>query len=166
MVNRQGLLEMYHQQMHGNGKHIKVQETDKSLEHSLAPFNEFLSWPKQQSDSMANAEPVLVDFSDYDMDSKHLVARKSQENEEPEKDLNEKTISESRDDGLDEVDPEPSNRPRHYEMMPKMRGRYRSPQIDAPPVVDLRREFASDEANPYVENLRQRYNPLPNPYSG
>jgi len=27
--------------------------------------------------------------------------------------------------------------------------------------MDYKREFASDEANPYVENLRQRYEPSP-----
>nr|NP_001259315.1 uncharacterized protein Dmel_CG32718, isoform D [Drosophila melanogaster]AGB95160.1 uncharacterized protein Dmel_CG32718, isoform D [Drosophila melanogaster] len=38
------------------------------------------------------------------------------------------------------------------------------PELVNSPMMDYKREFASDEANPYVESLQQRYEPLPHAY--
>ncbi|KRK06719.1 uncharacterized protein LOC6525404 isoform X2 [Drosophila yakuba] len=38
------------------------------------------------------------------------------------------------------------------------------PELVNSPMMDYKREFASDDANPYVESLQQRYEPLPHAY--
>ncbi|XP_033170470.1 uncharacterized protein LOC117147622 isoform X1 [Drosophila mauritiana] len=38
------------------------------------------------------------------------------------------------------------------------------PELVNNPMMDYKREFASDEANPYVESLQQRYEPLPHAF--
>ncbi|XP_043660139.1 uncharacterized protein LOC122624565 isoform X2 [Drosophila teissieri] len=38
------------------------------------------------------------------------------------------------------------------------------PELVNSPMMDYKREFASDDANPYVESLQQRFEPLPHAY--
>ncbi|XP_016994363.2 uncharacterized protein [Drosophila takahashii] len=165
VVNRQGLLDMYHRQVHGSKKEMEcpgeglLDVKHHRFDRSMNPFKAFLSWPGKQR-KMEKIQPVKEDSYGHEEMSKYSYEEPIIENKmdrylaqddeldfQPKLGLLDHEYAEHFDENLD-MDMFDSFQP------------VKSKLINSP-MMDYKREFASDEANPYVESLQQRYEPSP-----
>ncbi|KPU75076.1 uncharacterized protein Dana_GF21029, isoform C [Drosophila ananassae] len=179
MVNRQGLLDMYHQQVHGRGDLVcskdgpKSHYKEKRADRTLNPFKAFLTWPGNRQlphEHLGKYEGIegQLTYAGENSPRSRMRERKLQEEMQPmvERKLEalmkrqDMALMKRQDMALDQGLQRPRNQARHAGMLRKLKGPHRRRLVNSP-VMDFRREFASDEANPYVENLRQRFNPSP-----
>ncbi|XP_016923056.3 uncharacterized protein [Drosophila suzukii] len=167
VVNRQGLLDMYHRQVHGSGPNKKGMECPgegmldikhNRFDRSMSPFKAFLSWPGKPRKT-AKLKPVEEDSYGHEVRSKYKAEEPIYENkldrflaQDDELDFEPKL-------GLDHEYADHLSQDEDQDMFDSFQPS-KSKLINSP-MMDYKREFASDEANPYVENLRQRYEPSP-----
>ncbi|XP_017066828.1 uncharacterized protein LOC108104968 isoform X2 [Drosophila eugracilis] len=154
VVNREGLLDMYRRQVHEPDSHKGGVECPqmgfkrKSFDRSLNPFEAFLAWPRrtQEIDEVDKGEPFQGNWCQHGH-----IAQDNGEDLEPKLGMMEYDDSDhiNQSPDLDTID--------NFQSI--------NSGLVNNPMMDYKREFASDEANPYVESLEQRFEPLPKPYS-
>ncbi|XP_016946334.1 uncharacterized protein LOC108022005 isoform X2 [Drosophila biarmipes] len=171
VVNRQGLLDMYHRQVHGSlpGKKgmdcpgdglmdIKHNRFDRSMN----PFKAFLSWPGKPRKT-EKLKPVEEESYGHEMRSKYKAPEPIYENKMDRYLAQDDELDFEPNLGLDHEYAEHLSQEEELDMFDSFQPS-KSKLINSP-MMDYKREFASDEANPYVENLRQRYEPSPFAFS-
>ncbi|KAH8266805.1 hypothetical protein KR026_002994 [Drosophila bipectinata] len=169
MVNRQGLLDMYHTQVHGRGDLVCSKGGSKSRcsrggkrdDLEMNPFKAFLEWPgKSQvsNDNLGSLDDIKLDFEEDFPRSR--PRERNLFDDDLIMDHKLESFGKRQDMGLGRSPQRVKNQARYTGMQRKQNGGHRRRLVNSP-VMDFRREFASDEANPYVENLQQRYNPSP-----
>ncbi|KAI8035253.1 hypothetical protein M5D96_011910 [Drosophila gunungcola] len=158
LVNHHGLLKMYHQQVHGLGKEQKKEgecffrelrdanrnRHDRSM-NQLAVEKTYSHNPSYNQvkeprfENFAKIKPYLTKEDEFLYEQKPGL-------------LN--------DDDWDHLN---NDQDQDQDMLDKSEAsKY---DLINSPMMDYKREFASDEANPYVESIRQRYEPSPHIYS-
>ncbi|XP_052849965.1 uncharacterized protein LOC128260771 isoform X1 [Drosophila gunungcola] len=179
LVNHHGLLKMYHQQVHGLGKEQKkegecffreLRDANRNRhDRSMNPFKAFLSWPgkSRKSDKVQKAE-LAVEKTYSHNPSYNQVKEPRFENfakikpylTKEDEFLYEQKPGLLNDDDWDHLN---NDQDQDQDMLDKSEAsKY---DLINSPMMDYKREFASDEANPYVESIRQRYEPSPHIYS-
>ncbi|XP_017051816.1 uncharacterized protein LOC108095284 isoform X2 [Drosophila ficusphila] len=176
-VNRHGLLEMYHQQVHGLEVAKKEGECRKegllNLHHkrsdqSINPLKTFLSWPERQrtDEKLAKGGCIWEEGNGQEEMSINQVEDPLFE-DKMEPHLTKDEDFDHKQEFLDHEYLQHFDQDQDQDQDQELFDDFKASkaEMDSSPLMDYKREFASDEANPYVESLQQRYEPLPNPYS-
>ncbi|XP_015042115.1 uncharacterized protein [Drosophila pseudoobscura] len=135
LINRQGLIEAYHKQLHGEPNAVGVEWMDK-LAQLTDPINAVVAMADKDNAGMkSESTPVIKNLQGHNNTTKPPV----DQNSDKKKEKQELLLKEHKQGKVDE--PQVKN-------MPKVR---------IVPDLDLRREFASDRANPYIDNINENY---------
>ncbi|EDV47493.2 uncharacterized protein Dere_GG19660 [Drosophila erecta] len=188
-VNRHGLLELYHQRVYGSPLTKKVIECPgdgmmnfkkSRFDRSMNPFKAFLSWPGkhhkvdkadkykpaeddfygQEEISKCQHEELPFDHGDhFKLDADHL----HQGSDHFIKDADHLSANANHlNQDANQFHVDANNLNQEQGLLGNFQAN--KPGLVNSPMMDYKREFASDDANPYVESLQQRYEPLPQAY--
>ncbi|XP_022230566.2 uncharacterized protein LOC111079619 [Drosophila obscura] len=145
-INREDLLGAYHKQLHGDANVVGVEWMDK-LAQLTDPINAVIAMAAKDThkniskDNVATIQP-LYQYSDEN--------ENEAEEEEEDKLLMLQEYPQEEDD-----EPEEKGSTNHPLMAPSQDEKLR--KLLASPDSDLKREFASDKANPYIEGINENY---------
>ncbi|XP_026848915.1 uncharacterized protein LOC6597628 isoform X1 [Drosophila persimilis] len=135
LINRQGLIEAYHKQLHGDPNAVGVEWMDK-LAQLTDPISAVVAMADKDNAGMKSENtPVNKNLLGY----KNATNPPVNQNSDEKKEEQELLLKDHKQEKVDE--PQDKN-------MRKVR---------IVPDLDLRREFASDRANPYIENINENY---------
>ncbi|EDX17352.1 GD16861 [Drosophila simulans] len=143
-VNRHGLLDSYREQIHGTPL------TRKEVE---CPEDGIKNAKQSRYDRSLNHQFNTVSDR-LNQNENHFSLDADQFNRDADQ-LN-------RDANHFNVDTDNFSQHRDVDMFDNFQ--VNKPELVNNPMMDYKREFASDEANPYVESLQQRYEPLPHAF--
>ncbi|XP_016981543.1 uncharacterized protein LOC108046403 [Drosophila rhopaloa] len=176
LVNHHGLLGMYHQQVHGSAQRKGGEcfgEAIKDIGHyrpdrSMNPLKAFLSWPgkSRKADKMEDKKLVEEEsFSPEETQNNQVEEPQLEANVEPLLAPEDELLFDQKPGLLNEDDWDHFNKDQDQDQ--DMFDKYKASKSELvnSSMMDYKREFASDEANPFVESLRQRYEPSPHVYS-
>ncbi|EDW49395.1 GM17539 [Drosophila sechellia] len=177
-VNRHGLLDSYREQIHGTPltrKEVEcpedgIKNTKQSrYDRSLNP-QDYKSEFDRKLGGMDHDYPdhfkLNADHFNLDADQFNTVSPRLNQNENhfslDADQFNRDADQLNRYANHFDVDTDNFSQHRDVDMFDNFQ--VNQPELVNNPMMDYKREFASDEANPYVESLQQRYEPLPHAF--
>ncbi|XP_017136459.1 uncharacterized protein LOC108151998 [Drosophila miranda] len=134
LFNREGLIEAYHKQLHGDASAVGIEWMDK-LAQLTDPISAVVAMADKDNAGMKSEDtPAIKNLLGYNATNPPV-----DQNSDEKKEKQEQLLEEHKQGKVDEP------------QVKKLRKLLISPELD------LKREFASDRANPYIENINENY---------